>query len=130
MKQNTFAKIKESKTAIIISAFIIPFVMMLIFWAICGIYPFGEYSILTGDMDVEFTNFYAYFIHTLKTDNDWSYMLTKTLGGDYPGLAAFILHDPLLYILLLFPRENISLGIEFLITLPPQLKLRMQLHKL
>ena len=117
MKQNTFAKIKESKTAIIISAFIIPFVMMLIFWAICGIYPFGEYSILTGDMDVEFTNFYAYFIHTLKTDNDWSYMLTKTLGGDYPGLAAFILHDPLLYILLLFPRENISLGIEFLITL-------------
>lgn len=109
--------IKESKTAIIIFAFIIPFVMMLIFWAVCGIYPFGESSILTGDMDIEFTNFYAYFIHTLKSDNDWSYMLTKTLGGDYPGLAAFILHDPLLYVLLLFPRENIVLGIEFLITL-------------
>ncbi len=109
--------IKESKTAIIIFAFIIPFVMMLVFWAVCGIYPFGESSILTGDMDIEFTNFYAYFINTLKTDNDWSYMLTKTLGGDYPGLSAFILHDPLLYVLLLFPRENIALGIEFLITL-------------
>ena len=117
MKREFFAKIKESKGAIIICAFVMPFIMMLIFWALCGIYPFGEHSILTGDMNIEFTNFYAYFIHTLKTNNDWSYMLTKTLGGDYPGLAAFILHDPLLYVLLLFPRENIALGIEFLITL-------------
>ena len=116
--QNSFVKkIKDSKTAIAICAFFIPFIMMLVFWAMCGIYPFGDSSILTGDMDIEFVNFYSYFINTLKTNNDWSYMLTKTLGGDYPGLAAFILHDPLLYLLLMFPRENIALGIQFLITI-------------
>ena len=108
---------KQSKVFIYICAFLIPFVMMQIFWFICGIYPFGEHSILTGDMDVEFVNFYAYFINTLKTNNDWSYMLTKTLGGDFPGLAAFQLHDPLLFLLILFPGDSIVTGIELIFTL-------------
>ncbi len=110
-------KLKESKAAILIFAFLIPFICMMVFWAVCGIYPFGTSSILTGDMDVEFVNFYAYFINTLKTNNDWSYMLTKTLGGDFPGLAAFQLHDPLLFLLLLFPGEKIATGIELIFTL-------------
>ena len=110
-------KIGKSEAAIFACAFIIPFLCMMVFWALCGIYPFGSSSILTGDMDVEFVNFYAYFINTLKTNNDWSYMLTKTLGGDFPGLAAFQLHDPLLFILLLFPGEKIAFGIELMFTL-------------
>lgn len=108
---------RQSKIPIYICAFIIPFIMMQVFWIVCGIYPFGEHTILTGDMDVEFVNFYAYFINTLKTNNDWSYMLTKTLGGDFPGLAAFQLHDPLLFILLLFPQDKIVVGIELIFTL-------------
>lgn len=117
MSKGIFGKIKDSKTAIFACAFLLPFIMMMGFWALCGIYPFGDASILTGDMDIEFVNFYAYFVNTLKSNNDWSYMLTKTLGGDYPGLAAFILHDPLLYILLLFPRESIVTGIELIFSL-------------
>ncbi|MCR5222224.1 MAG: YfhO family protein, partial [Lachnospiraceae bacterium] len=110
-------KFKDSKTAIYICAFLIPFLMMIVFWALCGVYPFGKSSILTGDMDLEFVDFYAYFINTLKTNNDWSYMLTKTLGGDFPGLAAFQLRDPLLFLLLLFPGEKIAAGIELVFTL-------------
>lgn len=110
-------KIKDSRIAIHICAFILPFVMMQIFWAVCDIYPYGPGSILTGDMNIEFVNFYSYFINTLKSNNDWSYMLTKTLGGDYPGLAAFILHDPLLYVLLLFQGKNIAFGIQFMFSL-------------
>ncbi len=109
--------IRQNKIPIYICAFFIPFIMMQVFWLVCGIYPFGEHTILTGDMDVEFVNFYAYFINTLKTNNDWSYMLTKTLGGDFPGLAAFQLHDPLLFILLFFPQDKIVVGIELIFTL-------------
>ncbi len=107
----------HGKAAIFICAFLIPFIMMQIFWAICGMYPFGNASILTGDMDIEFVNFYAYFINTLRSNNDWSYMLTKTLGGDFPGLAAFQLHDPLLFLLLMFPGDKIATGIELIFTL-------------
>ncbi len=110
-------KLKDRRVAISICAFIIPFLMMQIFWALCGLYPFGDHSILTGDMDIEFVNFYTYFINTFKTNNDWSYMFAKTLGGDFPGLAAFQLHDPLLLILFFFPKDNIAVGIELLFTL-------------
>ena len=110
-------KIRDNNVILYLLAFLIPFLMMQIFWTICGIYPFGEHTILTGDMDIEFVDFYAYFINTLKTNNDWSYMLTKTLGGDYPGLAAFQLHDPLLLLLLLFPGEKIVTGIELIFSL-------------
>lgn len=91
--------------------------MMQIFWALGGIYPYGDNSILTGDMDLEFVNFYAYFINTFTGKSDWSYMFAKTLGGDFPGLAAFQLHDPLLLILFLFPGERIAAGIELVFTL-------------
>lgn len=100
-----------------VCAFFIPFIMTQIFWALCGIYPFGDHSILTGDMNVEFVNFYSYFINTLHSKNDWSYMLAKTLGGDFPGLAAFQLHDPLLFVLLFFPKDMAAAGIELVFSL-------------
>ena len=88
-------KFFQGRRAVYLTAFLIPFIMTQVFWAICGVYPFGDHSILTGDMNIEFVNFYAYFINSFGSSNDWSYMLAKTLGGDFPGLAAFQLHDPL-----------------------------------
>ena len=105
------------RVVIFFLAFLIPFVMVQIFWALCGVYPFGEGSILTGDMDLEFVNFYAYFINIFRSKNDFSYMLAKTLGGDFPGLAAFQLHDPLLFVLFLFPGERIAEGIQLVYAL-------------
>ncbi len=112
------ARLRTHKKGIIyLCAFLIPALMLQIFGALCGIYPYGDYSILTGDMDLEFVNFYEYFINTFESKSDWSYMRAKTLGGNFPGLAAFQLHDPLLFILFLFPGEKIAAGVELLFTL-------------
>ncbi|HCM92400.1 MAG TPA: hypothetical protein DIS78_07545 [Lachnospiraceae bacterium] len=108
---------KNKKGMICLCAFLLPFMIMQVFWALNGIYPYGDNSILTGDMDLEFVNFYGYFINTFKSRSDWSYMFAKTLGGDFPGLAAFQLHDPLLFLLFLFPGEKIAAGIELIFTL-------------
>lgn len=108
---------KIEKYAIYLCAFFLPLLMMQIFWAMSGIYPYGDNSILTGDMNLEFVNFYGYFINTFKSNSDWSYMFAKTIGGDYPGLAAFQLHDPLLFILFFFPGEKIAAGIQFMFSL-------------
>ena len=67
------------KIIIFFLAFLIPFVMVQIFWALCGVYPYGESSILTGDMDLEFVNFYAYFINIFRSKNDFSYMLAEEI---------------------------------------------------
>ena len=105
---------EKKEIRIYFCAFFIPFIMVQIFYALCDIYPFGNFSVLTGDMDVEFVNFYAYFINIFRSKNDMSYMFAKTLGGDFPGLAAFQLHDPLLFLLFLFPDDGIACGVEFL----------------
>lgn len=105
------------RCAIYICAFLIPLLMAGMFFALCGMYPFADGLLLTGDMNIEFVNFYSYFINTLHSNNDWSYMLTKTLGGDFPGLAAYLLHDPLIFILLLFPGDRIAAGIELVFAL-------------
>ena len=110
-------KFFQGRRAVYLTAFLIPFIMTQVFWAICGVYPFGDHSILTGDMNIEFVNFYAYFINSFGSSNDWSYMLAKTLGGDFPGLAAFQLHDPLLLLLFLFPGDRIAAGIELVFSL-------------
>lgn len=105
-------KSRINRSIIYICAFTVPFLMAQIFFAICRVYPYGPFSILTGDMDLEFVNFYSYYLKTFSSKSDHYYMLAKTLGGEYPGLAAFQLHDPLLFILFLFPGERIAVGIE------------------
>ena len=104
----------QKRRIIYLCAFLLPLCMVQIFFALCRVYPYGGASILTGDLDLEFVNFYSYFINIFRSKNDFSYMLSKTIGGDYPGLAAFQLHDPLLFLLFFFPGEKIALGIEVL----------------
>lgn len=103
---------KKSNIWIYLCAFLIPLVMAQIYFALCGLYPYGPSSVLTGDMDVEFANFFGYFINTFTSKNDHSYMLAKTLGGDFPGLASFQLHDPLLFLLFFFRGDKVAYGIE------------------
>ncbi len=112
--ESVMGKIKLwlGRSVIYICAFTVPFLMVQLFFAICRVYPYGPFSILTGDMDLEFVNFYSYYLKTFSSKSDHFYMLAKTLGGEYPGLAAFQLHDPLLFILFLFPGERIAVGIE------------------
>jgi uncharacterized membrane protein YfhO len=92
--------------------FLLPLLMIWTFYALCGVWPFGDSTILTGDLGLEFVSFYKYFLSTFTTKNDLTYMLCKTIGGEAPGLASYYLHDPLLPILFLFPGEKITVGIE------------------
>ena len=117
MEDSETSHSKKTARIIYLLAFLTPFAMVQLFYALCGIWPYGENSVLTGDMDLELVNFYSYFVNIFRSKNDFSYMLAKTLGGDYPGLAAYELHDPLLFILLLFPGEKIAEGIQFMFAL-------------
>ncbi|MCR4658222.1 MAG: YfhO family protein, partial [Lachnospiraceae bacterium] len=84
---------------------------------ICGIYPFGAHSVLTGDMGRQFVAFYSYFRNIFASGNDFSYTFMKNLGGDMPGFCAYYLNNPLLLILFFFPEEKIAVGIEVLLLL-------------
>ena len=115
--RNRLMKTVKRNIYIYICAFLLPLIMAQVYFAICGLYPYGPSSVLTGDMDVEFANFFSYYINTFHNKNDFSYMLAKTLGGDFPGLAAFQLHDPLLLLLFFFQGDRVAYGIEFVFSI-------------
>ncbi|MCR5652026.1 MAG: YfhO family protein [Lachnospiraceae bacterium] len=98
-------------------AFIIPVVMVVIFFALSHIYPFGDESLLVWDMNRQFISYYSYLKTVLEGGNDLFYTFSKTLGGDMPGFCAYYLHDPLLALLLLFPGGSIAVGIEVIFML-------------
>ena len=111
-------RFSKNQTVVLYSlSFFIPLIIMQIFYKLCGLWPYGENSLLTGDMHGEFINFYAYFCRIFKSKNDFSYMFAKTIGGGMPGLSAYYLHDPLLFLLLLFPGEKIAVGLELYIAI-------------
>ncbi len=92
-------------------AFLIPLLMVVIFLMLCHISPFGDLSLLVGDMERQFISYYSYFRTMISGENDFLYTFSKTLGGDMPGLSAYYLQNPLLFILMLFPEKAIGSGI-------------------
>ncbi len=99
-------------------AFLLPMILTLVFFASGGIYPFGEYTILTGDLRSQFIEYFAHLKNVIREYKpDMFYTLSKTLGGDYTGLKAYYLNNPLLLVLFLFPGDSISYGIEAVVLL-------------
>lgn len=108
-------KIRINKKKLYILSFIIPVILMLFVWTALGIYPFGSRSILVGDLDIQFVDYYAYFKSILSGENNFIYTFSKNLGGDMPGFSAYYLQNPLLFLLCLFPERELPTGIMVMI---------------
>ena len=100
-----------------IAAFFIPLFITAAVFAMAGLYPFGQGSLMTGDIDRQFVDFFDYFKSIFTTNNDFIYTFGKNLGGDMAGLSAYYLQNPLLFILFLFPGDRIAAGVEVIFAL-------------
>lgn len=100
----------------IVTAFFLPVTVMLAVYALQGIYPFGEKSILTIDLNNQYISYFSYLKEIIKGNHSSVYSFSKTLGGDMVGLSAYYLMSPLNVLLLLFPTSLLPSGVE-LITL-------------
>ncbi len=113
---NKLRRIKKSTRLILISL-ILPIIIMLIYFMIRRMFPFGNSSLLTVDLGQQYVDFFALYRNTLL--HHWStlfYSFAKDLGGDMYGTWAYYLFSPFNLILLLTPGKWLSLGI-MLITL-------------
>lgn len=110
MKEKHFEKI-----LFYIMSFFIP---VLIWIAVCflnKIYPFGNSSIMTGDITYQFIDYLSYFKTIVLGNNDLTYTFSKTIGGDMAGFAAYYLFSPFNFLLLPFPKSILPLGLLIMI---------------
>lgn len=98
---------KLKKIGYYVLAFMVPTVLMTILYAIAGIYPFGENSLLTVDLAGQYIAFFNALKNILDGSINIFYSFSKTLGGNMYGLLTYYLMSPFNLIIALFDKTSI-----------------------
>src|SRR5471030_1973308 len=93
---------------LIIFAIIIPILIMAIVYAVIGIAPFGEQSILLSDLSNEYVDYMVKYRDILLGKYSIFYSWNLGLGMNLIGVIAFYLSSPLNVILTIFPVKYIQ----------------------
>ena len=96
---------RKDKYLLYLLSFIAPVLLIILVFFLHHIYPFGDMTVMTGDMEYQFTDYLAYLKTIVFGNNDFSYSFSKNLGGSMAGFSAYYYYSPLNYITLLFPNE-------------------------
>ncbi len=114
---NTEIKINYRKKSLMteksfyIFAFCVPIVILLIAYAIFGMYPFGNKSVLISDLQGQYVSYYLNFRDALWEDRSVFYSWSRNLSGEMFGIYAYYMASPFMLIVILFPRSMIELSI-------------------
>ena len=87
-------------------AFLIPLFIMLLIYIFNSIYPFGNKTLLTVDLQDQYVEFFTAFRNILHGDIGLFYSFSKTLGGNMFGLFAYYLSSPINLIVYFFNSSN------------------------
>ncbi len=99
---NTITCLK-SKHKLYIVSFGIPFLTMLVLFAINRIFPFGERSFLNIDMYHQYFPFLTEFFHKLKSGESLFYSWNAGIGSNLTALYAYYLASPINWLCILVP---------------------------
>ena len=99
------ARGQKSNLWFCIPAFIIPFLLTLISYIFFDVYPFGERSVLTLDLNGQ----YIYYFESLRDAfwGDGSPFYSRNLSGGFMGIIGYYLASPFTLIVMLLPRKMI-----------------------
>ena len=95
------------------------FVTALIFWTVMllGEYvPFGINTPAVTDAKLQYLDLFSYCRDVLTGQNSAAYTFSNTLGGGAAAIWAYYLASPFNLLVLLFPKEQMNLFLEVLIT--------------
>lgn len=101
-------KLKLKENYIYIFSFIVPIMLMVVIYALIGIYPAGNKTIVNSDMYLQYVGFLGHIKDVLKGEAKLFYSFSKSLGGNTVGLFAYYMSSPLNLIIGLFRKAYIA----------------------
>lgn len=108
-------KLLQYQTAgIFLLSCLIPTLLTLLVYASLGFYPFGEKSVLIMDMADQYVAFFSSLREILSGESSIFFSWAKAFGGNYIGVFAYYISSPLSFLTLLFPNDQLPLGLLFL----------------
>lgn len=98
-------------------AFLLPFFILLIIFALLGIYPFGQRTLLVIDLRDQYIDFFSYLKSALAEGDSLLYTFSKNLGGEMISLIAYYLISPFNVVLFFFSQTKLHIAATLLILL-------------
>ncbi|MBQ7599808.1 MAG: YfhO family protein, partial [Clostridia bacterium] len=109
------ADVKLGRT--LIFCFAVPFLSMYLIYAILGVWPFGDKSVLVLDLNAQ----YVYYLDKLRgillDGESFIYSFNRNLGGEFLGIFAYYLSSPFSLIVALFPKESMTEAVRLILLL-------------
>lgn len=98
---------KKTNRWVYIAAFFIPAILTLIAYAVFGIFPFGERSVLALDLNGQYIYYFEYLRDCFWGDESMFYSWGRFLSGEFVGVIGYYLASPFTLIVMLLPRTMI-----------------------
>lgn len=103
-----------------LAAFAIPFCVLLGAFAMRGIYPFGDVSVMLYDMPVQYAEYFGWLIQVLHGQGNLLYSNAAGLGGGMFSLFTYYLSSPFNLIAFFFTPETVPqlFSVLYLVKIP------------
>lgn len=92
-------------------SFAIPLFILLLSYFIFGVYPFGEESVLSLDLNGQYVYYYDYMYDVLAGKESIFYSWCRNLSGEFMGIIGYYLGSPFNFLVWIFPRTMITEGL-------------------
>lgn len=100
--------IKENQMWI---SFLLPALILLVCYFIFGVWPFGEESVLSLDLNGQYVYYYDHMYDVLAGKESIFYSWNRNLSGEWMGIMGYYLGSPFNFIVWAFPRNAILEGL-------------------
>ncbi len=101
-------KHSRERTGFLKYCFIIPMALMLLGYLCRGVFPLGDNSVLTLDLNAQYIYYFEAFRQAVYEGKSIFYSWSQSLSGEMIGIYGYYLSSPFTLIILLFPKEYIT----------------------
>ena len=88
-------------------AFLVPFLLTFVSYICFDVYPFGERSVLTLDLNGQYIYYFEALRKAFWGDGSIFYNWSRNLSGGFMGIIGYYLASPFTFIVMLLPRKMI-----------------------
>ncbi len=100
-----------TRNYILLVSALLPAAVLFAAYFIFGIYPFGERSVLSLDLNAQYVYYFDYMYDVLAGKESLFYCWSRNLSGEFAGIIGYYLASPFNWIVWAFPRKMITEGL-------------------
>lgn len=101
----------------LLTAFVLPALIMWMIYIAMEVYPFGTSSVLVLDLNGQYVYFFEDLRKKVLEGGSFLYTWTRSMGGEFMGIFAYYLASPFSFLIALFPENHITEGLLLIILL-------------